>query len=113
MRKGGNLQKEPGAKQVNPSSEKLIDEILKMDRLLYLKIIREKGPLTSLNMTREIIALKKNVNPEEVKDNEISRKNPNINRRLRDLAEMEILDDQGGSYSLKPLGILISDGLSQ
>ena len=113
MRIGRNPQKEPGSKQVNPCSEELIDEILKMDRLLYLNIIREKGSLTSLNMTREILALKKNVKPEEVKDNEISRKNPNINRRLRDLAEMEILGDQGGSYSLTSLGILISDGLSQ
>lgn len=99
--------------QMSLPSEELVDEILKMDRLLYLEFIREKGPLTSLQMTREVIALKKDINSEEVGDDEISKKNPNINKRLRDLAEKGILDDQEGSYTLTPLGVLISDGLSQ
>lgn len=113
MSRGRNLQEIPGAKKTNLSSEELVDEILKMDRLLYLKIIWERGPLTSLHMTREILALKKSISPEKVGNGEINRKNPNINKRLRDLADRGILVDQEGRYSLAPLGILIFDGLSR
>jgi predicted transcriptional regulator len=101
------------AKGENLSSEELVDETLKMDRLLYLKIIIERGPLTSLQITREILARKKKIDREEVRNCDVSRKNPNINKRLRDLADIGILVDQNGIYSLAPLGVLISDNLSQ
>lgn len=91
--------------------EDLASEILKKDRLLYLKIIREKKSLTSLQMTREILALGKNLKPEQVKYKDISKNNPNINKRLRDLYNLGILKEHEGGYSLSSIGSLVIDEL--
>ena len=93
--------------------ENLIDEVLKMDRLLYLKIIQKKESLTSLQMTREILALKDNLRPEQIENKEITRNNPNINKRLKDLSDLKILNDREGRYSLSPIGFLIIDELTR
>ena len=93
-------------------SEYVVDEILKMDRLLYLSIIEKKKSLTSLEMTREVLALKKGISPKDVSGKEIARNNPNINKRLKDLADREILIDKGGKYSLSLMGFLIIDELT-
>lgn len=92
--------------------ETLIDEILKMDRLLYLNIIKDKQSLTSLQMTREIMALRDGLDPGEIENDEVTKNNPNINKRLKDLAELEIVNDKGGRYSLSPIGSLIIDELT-
>lgn len=94
-------------------SEKLIDETLKMDRLLYLKTIQEKKSSKSLEMTRMILARKNNIEPEQVKSKEINKNNPNINKRLRDMANLGILDDNDGEYLLSPIGFLIIDELER
>ena len=93
--------------------EKLVDEILKMDRLLYLSIVKKKKSLTSLKMTREVLALKKGIPPKDVTDRDIARNNPNINKRLKDLADRDILIDRGGEYSLSLMGFLIIDELTR
>ena len=108
-RKSKKKRKKP-VKKYTP--ETLIDETLKMDRLLYLDIIKERQSLTSLQMTREILALRKGRDPEEIKDEEIAKANPNINKRLKDLADMDILNDEEGKYSLSPIGSLIIDELA-
>ena len=97
----------------NPSPESLITEILKMDRLNYLEIIQQKKSLTSLQMTREILAPRKGIRPEQVNDDDITKYNPNINKRLKDLADLEILNDREGKYSLSPIGFLFIDELSR
>lgn len=94
------------------SLEDLITEMFKMDRLCYLENIREKEFLTSLQMTRQILAQKKNLKPEQIKDEEISKSNPNINKRLKDLANLGILNDDAGIYTLSPIGSLLMDVLS-
>jgi predicted transcriptional regulator len=104
-------QKTSEGKDLSPES--LIDELLKMDRLLYLKIIREEESITSLEMTRKILASRKNLKPRQVKVKEVNRNNPNINRRLRDLAELGILNVQEGRYSLSPIGSLVADELTK
>ncbi|KYK36970.1 MAG: hypothetical protein AYK19_07995 [Theionarchaea archaeon DG-70-1] len=93
--------------------ENLIDEVLKMDRLLYLNIIHKKRSLTSLQMTREILALEKNVKPEQVKEEEMEKINPNVNKRLRDLNRLKILNDYEGEYFLSSIGFLILDELTR
>lgn len=98
---------------LDKDTKALIHEILKMDRLLYLNIIREKGHLTSLQMTREILALSNNLKPEEVKAKKVADKNPNINKRLKDLADLGILIDSGGEYSLSSIGPLVIDDLTK
>jgi predicted transcriptional regulator len=103
--------KKPLADKEKP--EDLVDEILKMDRLLYLSIIKKKKSLTSLKMTREVLALKKGISPKEVTTGEVNKNNPNINRRLKDLADREILIDEGGKYSLSLMGFLIIDELTK
>jgi predicted transcriptional regulator len=103
--------REPPVNEDKP--EKLVDEILKMDRLLYLSIIEKKKSLSSLQMTREVLALKKGISPKDVSDKEIARNNPNINKRLKDLADREILIDKGGKYSLSLMGFLIIDELTK
>lgn len=95
------------------SAEDLIYEILKMDRLLYLQIIQEKGSLTSLQMTREILALKSNLTPDQIEDKKINRNNPNINKRLKELADLGILNDYEGRYSLSSIGSLVFDDLTR
>ena len=84
-----------------------------MDRLNYLEIIQEKKSLTSLQMTREILASKKGITLEQVKYDDITKNNPNINKRLKDLADLEILNDKEGKYSLSPIGSLLIDELSK
>ena len=70
----------------------IIHEILKMDRFLYLGIIQNKEYLTSLQMTREILALKSNLEPEKIEEKAILRNNPNINKRLKDLTDLGVLN---------------------
>jgi predicted transcriptional regulator len=91
----------------------LIHEILKMDRLLYLTIIRNRGSLTSLQMTREILALRNNLKSEQIKDRTVLRSNPNINKRLKDLVDLGILNDLEGKYSLNSIGSTIIDDLKR
>ncbi|MGD2246776.1 MAG: hypothetical protein PVF58_00095 [Candidatus Methanofastidiosia archaeon] len=93
--------------------EILIDEVLKMDRLLYLKIIQEKEPITSLQVTRETLALKNKIKHKQVKNKEIKKANPNINKRLKDLTRLGILNDYEGEYSLSCIGVLIVDDLTR
>lgn len=95
------------------SPEFLIGEILKMDRLLYLRIIKEKGSLKSLQVTREILAIRKNLKPEQIGAKEANRKNPNINKRLQDMVGLGILDVHKGRYSLSPIGHLLVDELTR
>ncbi|MBU7038129.1 MAG: hypothetical protein HXS52_09360 [Theionarchaea archaeon] len=99
-------------KTLDSPPEDLVDEVLKMDRLLYLRIIQERKSMTSLEMTSEILARKKNIRPEEVKEKEVVKKNPNINKRLKDLANLGMLDDRQGGYSLSPIGYLIINELT-
>ena len=94
-------------------AENLISEILKMDRVLYLRIIQEKETLTSLQMTREVLALKSNLAPDQITDKKINKNNPNINKRLKELADLGILNDYEGSYSLSSIGSLIVDDLTR
>ena len=70
----------------------IIREILKMDRFLYLNIIQDKEYLTSLQMTREILALKSNLKPEKIEEEAILKNNPNINKRLKDLTDLGVLN---------------------
>ena len=102
---------EDASKRKDSSPEKLVNEILKMDRLLYLKIIQERGSLTSLEMTREVVALKNNIKPEQAEDTKILKHNPNINKRLKDLYDLGILNDYGGQYSLTSIGSLLIEEL--
>lgn len=102
-------KKTTGKKTLPP--ENLIDETLKMDRLLYLRIIQEKESLTSLQMTREVLALRNNLKPEQIGDRNITKHNPNINKRLKDLTDLGILNDHEGRYTLSPIGYLIIDEL--
>ena len=95
------------------SVEDLISEILKMDRLLYLRIIQEKESLTSLQMTREVLALKSNLTPDQIKDKKINKNNPNINKRLKELSDLGILNDYEGRYSLSSIGSLVVDDLTR
>jgi len=84
-----------------------------MDRLLYLEIVHERESLTSLQMTSEILTLEKKGRKEEITEKEIENRNPNINKRLRDLNRLGILDDKEGEYSLSPIGFLILDELKR
>jgi predicted transcriptional regulator len=102
---------ENASKGKNEPPEKLINEILNMDRLLYLKIIQEKESLSSLEMTREVLALKSKIKPEQVEDKKILKYNPNINKRLKYLSDLGILNDYNGQYSLTSIGFLLIEEL--
>lgn len=101
------------SRNMDKSPEGLIDEVLKMDRLLYLMTIQGKKSMTSLKMTREVLALKNNLKPEQVDHKKVARNNPNINKRLKDMADLGILNDRGGEYSLSLIGSLIIDELTR
>lgn len=102
---------EDASKRKNEPPEKIINEILNMDRLTYLEIIQEKESLSSLEMTREVLALKSKVKPDQVEDKKILRYNPNINKRLKDLHDLGILNDRNGQYSLTSIGFLLIEEL--
>jgi predicted transcriptional regulator len=91
----------------------VIQEILKMDRFLYLDIIRKKAPLTSLQVTHEILALKENCEPDQIDSDQIHKQNPNINRRLTILKELGALNSEEGKYSLSSIGIAILEELEK
>jgi len=91
----------------------LIHEILKMDRLLYLNIIREKEFLTSLQLTREILALRNDLKPKQIKGETVLKNNPNINKRLKDLVDLGILNAHEGKYSLSSIGSIIINELTR
>ncbi len=106
-----SMKKPENTPPKNVSSQKLVNEILNKDRLLYLEIIRDKKSLTSLQMTREILALEGNVKPEQIEDKKVVGNNPNINARLKGLADYGVLNDHNGEYSLSSIGLLLIDEL--
>lgn len=93
------------------SPEEVINEILNKDRLLYLKIIQEKKSSTSLQMTGEILALRSNIKPEQVGKKNVDKHNPNINARLKTMAELGVLNEHDGEYSLSSIGLLLIEEL--
>lgn len=104
-----NMNEDTSTKDAAP--EELMDEILNKDRLLYLKIIRDNKSLTSLEMTREILALKSNTKPEQIDDKKVNKNNPNINTRLKNLVGLGVLNEHNGEYSLSPIGLLFVEEL--
>ncbi len=105
------MNKNEGTSTKDATPEVVVNEILNKDRLLYLKIIRDKNSLTSLQMTREILALKSNTKPEQIDDNKVTNKNPNINTRLKNLVGLGVLNDHNGEYSLSSVGLLLIEEL--
>ena len=101
------------SKNLAEDTAEIIREILKMDRLLYLNIIQNKESLTSLQMTREILALKSNLEPEKIKEEAMLKNNPNINKRLKDLTDLEILNVHEGKYTLTSIGSMVIDDLER
>ncbi len=91
--------------------EKVIDEILNKDRLLYLELIKKNNSLSSLQVTQEILALRSKMEPGSVENKKILRENPNVNARLRDLVELGVLNEHGGEYSLSSIGSLVVEKL--
>lgn len=100
------MKKYQSASTEDISPENLMNEILNKDRLLYLEIIQDRKSLTSLQMTREILALKGNMKPGQIEDKKVARNNPNINARLKSLAGHGVLNDHNGEYSLSSIGLL-------
>jgi predicted transcriptional regulator len=99
--------------QERDSPEHLMQEVLKMDRMLYMRIILEKKSITSLELTRHVLASKLDLKPEQIEDEKIAGHHSNINARLRKLVEIGILRDLNGEYSLSPIGFLFLKDISR
>jgi predicted transcriptional regulator len=105
--------KKKSDQQEKDSPEHLMQEVLKMDRMLYMRIILEKKSITSLELTRHVLASKLDLKPEQIEDEKIAGHHSNINARLRKLVEIGILRDLNGEYSLSPIGFLFLKDISR
>lgn len=81
-----------------------MSELLNMDRLDYIGLIRSSGGAKSIDIAEEILKSKNITNPKE-----ITKENIKVNKRLRKLVKLGILESDAGKYKISNLGNLLID----
>lgn len=83
----------------------LMAELLNKDRLDYIGIINDsEGGIKSIDVTKKILELRGEKNPEKVR-----KENIKVNKRLRKLVSYGVLISEDGLYSISSLGYLLMD----
>lgn len=81
----------------------LMAELLNKDRLDYIGIINDsKGGIKSIDVTKKILELRGEKNPEKVR-----KENIKVNKRLRKLVSYGVLVSENGKYGISSLGQLL------
>lgn len=83
----------------------LMSELLNMDRLDYLRIIENSKGAKSIDVAKDILKSKG-----VTQHGEIAKENIKVNKRLRKLVDLRILDStKKGEYEITSLGFLLMD----